>query len=219
MKLGIIWYRNPSKDKYGNEIGYLIPSNHNRQTYRACDPGLYSELQQLVSRSMERDEERRIEDSINSPILPHETLHYELPIPRPANIASRKRWFNEAMDRTAESDVIFLNPDIGIDWDRKARLKYVHRWELEALLEKEKILVIYQHAQHSADWVVKNARKLRCGPLAVQHLWVCTWHPVSERGYFIAARTEKQRAKVEERLEILQKSLWVERKHILLRKV
>ena len=163
---------------------------------------------------MERDEERRIESSINSPILPCGTLHYAMRIPRPANIVSRTRWFNKAMDRTAESDVIFLNPDTGIDWKGRAKLKYAHLSELEALLEKGKILVIYQHAQHRADWVENNARMLRNNPLAVQHLWACTWHPVSKRGYFIAARTEKQREKIEERLAILQESLWVEKRHI-----
>ena len=214
MKLGIIWYRNESEDRYGNEIGYLNPSNYNRQTYQACDADLYCELQTLVGRSIERDEERRIEDSINSPILPCETLHYKLPIPRPANIASRRRWFNEAMAKTAGCDVIFLNPDTGIDWNGRAKLRYVHHWELERLLggTKEKIVVIYQHAQRT-DWVANNTRRLRGDPLAVQHLWVCTWQAVSKRGYFIAARTEEQRKKIEERIEILRNSLWVRRGH------
>ena len=188
--------------------------------YGDCDPDLYSELQKLVGQNMERNKQRGIDDSINSPILPCETLHYELPIPRPANRASRRRWFNEAIARTTESDVIFLNPDNGIDWKGKAKLRYAHSWELEELLGKKtgKIVVIYQHAQRT-DWVANNARILICGPLAVQHLWVCTWHSVSKRGYFIAARTEKQREKIDERLKILKKSPWVERKHFSWEKV
>ena len=214
MKLGIIWYRNESEGKYGNAIGYLNPSNYNHQTYQECDPDLYSELQKLVGWSMERNEQRRIEDIIYGRILPRGTQHYGMPLPRSATTTSRRQWFNEAMAGTAESDVIFLNPDTGIHWEGQSKLQYVHPWEMQELLGKErgKILVIYQHAQRT-DWVANNARMLRGHPLAVQHLWVCTWLSVSKRGYFIAARTEDQRERIEERLEILRESPWVERKH------
>ena len=140
MRLGIIWYLNEPQDKYGNEIGYLTPSDHNRQTYSECDPGLYLELQKLVGFSMEKNRLRRISDTINSFILPPNTQHYDKPLPVPASKPSRGRWFNEALAKTYESNVIFLNPDIGIDWDRKARLRYVHRWEIQKLLDKDKIL-------------------------------------------------------------------------------
>ena len=220
MRLGIIWYRNETEDQYGNEIKYLNPSNYNDQTYRECDPHLYSELQRLVGGSMERNDRRRIEDIIDRGIFPPRTQHYRRLIPRPATVASRRQWFGDAMAKTAESDVIFLNPDIGINWTGQARLQYVHPWELEELLEpiREKIVVIYQHAQH-ADWVAENARLLRGSPLAVQYLWVCTWHSGPKRGYFIAARTENQRKRVEKRLEILRRSQWVERQHFLLEQV
>ena len=33
MRLGIIWYRNQGEDQYGNAIGYLNPSGHNRRTF------------------------------------------------------------------------------------------------------------------------------------------------------------------------------------------
>ena len=212
MRLGIIWYRNEGEDNHGNHIGYLNRSEHNCQTYRACDPDLYFELQMLVGRAMERNERRRIADSIGAPILPNGTLHHAAPVPRPPNIRSRRRWFHEAMAQTAECDVVFLNPDIGIDWNRQARLQYVHRWELEALLAQGKVLVIYQHQQRR-DSVANNARRLRSAPLAVQHLWACTWQPVSRRAYFIAATAEEQRARIQERMEILQNSSWVASRH------
>ena len=130
MRLGIIWYRNETEDQYGNEIKYLNPSNYNDQTYRECDPHLYSELQRLVGGSMERNDRRRIEDIIDRGIFPPRTQHYRRLIPRPATVASRRQWFGDAMAKTAESDVIFLNPDIGINWTGQTRLQYVHPWEL-----------------------------------------------------------------------------------------
>ena len=214
MKLGIIWYRNHLVDKYGNEIGYLNPSNGNHQTYQKCDSGLYRELQKLVGRSIEKGEKRTVEDIIASPLLPRETKHYKELIPRQATEASRKQWFNKAVEKTAAADVIFLNPDTGINWKGRAKLRYVHLWELEQLLEgnEGKIVVIYQHAQRTS-WFQNNVKRLKCAPLAVQHLWVCTWQTVQKRGYFIAARNDEQREKIEERLAILRKSPWVKKGH------
>ena len=212
MRLGIIWYLNEGEDNYGNQIGYLNRSEYNYQTYRACDPDLYRELQMLVGRTMERNERRWIEDIVGVPILPNGTLHHTAPVPRPANIASRRRWFHEAMAQTAKCDVVFLNPDIGIDWNRHARLQYVHPWELEALLAQGKILVAYQHQQRG-DWVANNAGRLRGTLLEGQPIWACTWRPVSRRAYFIAARAEEQRERLKERMRILQISPWVANGH------
>lgn len=215
MRLGIIWYRNEGEDPrgYGNEIGYLNPSNCNRNTYRTCDCELYDALQRLVGERMARNQNRRIEDVINSPIiLRTDTQHYDRPLCRPAHINSRKRWFNEAVVRTAKSDVIFLNPDKGIEWDRnrKATLQYVHTWELEQLLETCRVLVIYQHQQqqNDANWIENNARNLLGYTPVVQHLWVCTWNRVSRRAYFITAQTEEQRATLEECLATMQRIPW-----------
>ena len=118
MRLGIIWYLNRGEDRNGNAIGYLNPSNHNRNTFRECDQDLYDELRQLVGRHMLWNTDRQIEDIINNPnILHDDTQHYVDPIPKPHTSQNRKRWFNYAMDETADSDVIFLNPDNGIDWN------------------------------------------------------------------------------------------------------
>ena len=210
MRLGIIWYRNEDEDPrgYGNEIGYLNPSNHNRRTYRECDPDLYADLQRIVGERMARNENRRIEDIINSPmILRCDTQHFADPLPMPATAPARYRWLNNAMGQTAESDVIFLNPDTGITWGVKTSRHHVEPSELMRLLRMNKILVIYQHQQqqNDANWIENNARKLRQPPRQVPYLWACIWRPQPQRAYFIAAGTEEQRARIEECLATLQK--------------
>ena len=215
MRLGIIWYRSVGEDKHGNAIGYLNPSEHNRSTYRECDRELYDELQRLVGGRMAENQNRLIEDIINSPILRPDTQHYAIPIPAPATRANRKQWFSDAMDQTAESDVIFLNPDTGIDWDGRTRPQYVDPWEINKLSERGNIVIVYQHQQRD-DWINRNARDLLGDTLTVQHLWVCTWNRVSKRAYFIAAQTQVQRARIEKRLSILRQSQWVRMRHITL---
>ena len=218
MRLGIIWYRNESEGQYGNEIGYLNPSKYNHETYRECDRSLYSDLQKLVGRSMERNEKRRIEDIINSPILRADTQHHETLLPRSGGRKYREAWLEEAVAKISQTHVIFLNPDNGIAEKGVARLQYIHPWELDRLLREEKILVIYQHAQRS-DWVANIARLLRMAPVSAKHLWVVEWHRAPKRGYFIAAQTEENKDKIEECLEALNKSLWVNRGHFSSKKV
>ena len=208
MRLGIIWYRNPLQDRYGNQIGYLNSSGHNDRTYRECDPDLYRELQKLVGRRMERDERRLIEDIMESNILPPGTRHHEENLPNPANRIRRNAWLERAILETEKSDVIFLNPDTGIGWNGMARLGYVHPWELRRLLETKKVLVIYQHAQRG-NWVAENVRRLTEELPGVRHLWACVWNPAPTRGYFIIAQTDDQRDRIEERLEVLRRSQWM----------
>ena len=208
MRLCIIWYRNPSQDQYGNQVGYLNSSDHNYGRYRECDPDLFRALQRLVGGKMERDERRRIEDIMGSNILPGGTIHHEETLPNPTSRIRRGDWLDRAINNTEESDVIFLNPDTGIDWDGTAKLKYVHPWELEIWLGTGKILVIYQHAQRG-EWVAENVRRLTEEQLGVQHLWVCVWNPAPTRGYFIIAQNDEQRDRIEERLEVLRRSQWM----------
>ena len=212
MRLGIIWYRNKSKGQYGNEIGYLNPSKYNHETYGECDPHLYSELQKLVGRSMERSEKRRIEDIINSPILRADTQHHETLLPRSGGRKYREAWLEQAVANTSQADVIFLNPDNGIAAKGVAKLQYIHPWELGRLLREAKILVIYQHGQRS-DWVTNTANLLRSAPVSAEHRWVVRWHRAPKRGYFIVAQTEEEKDKIDNRLKVLKKSLWVNRGH------
>ena len=126
MKLGIIWYRNQAEDHQGKRIGYLKPSESNDQTYRACDEELYTVLQRLVSQSMARNQRLRIRDIIGSPIFPCDTQHYPEPLPDPPTVRNRREWFDEAIRRTADSDLIFINPDTGIKWNQGWSLPYVY---------------------------------------------------------------------------------------------
>ena len=162
---------------------------------------------------------------MNSPILlRRDTQHYVTPIPQLPAREAREEWFHNAKDKTGESDVIFLNPDTGIDWQERAQPTHVDPREINRLLEMRKIVIIYQHQRHETHWIENTARNLRKHTLehtlehtlAVQHLWVCRWGRVSVRTYFIAARTSEQRAKIEERIAVLRRSPWVEMGHITL---
>ena len=207
MRLGIIWYRHLEQDDYGRLRRYLQQSEYNDQTFKACDESLYHEIRALVRRKEAQGERLRIPDIINLPIFPPGTQHYPDPLPDPPTSQNRREWFEQAMRQTADSDIIFLNPDTGMKWNDGRRLEYAYSRELRALFQRGKILVIYQHQQRS-DWVAENTRRLATVMLNAGHLRVCRWRRESVRGYFIVARTEQQIQRIDERLTVLRNSPW-----------
>ncbi len=218
IRLGIIWYLNPGEDRYGNAIGYLNPSRHNLSTYRECDRDLYDELRQLVGQRMLTNTNRDIRDIIDNPnILRRDTQHYDKPILPGHTRETRDQWFTDAMDRTAASDVIFLNPDIGIGWNLGASHQHVVSREVNTLLERRKTGVIYQtpprRGQTHKDWVKSNVKNLLYDTLAVEYLWVIMWNRAPKRAYFIVASTAQQKRWMQQRLTIFCNSQWVRKGH------
>jgi hypothetical protein len=209
MKLGIIWYRHLDEDDYGRLRRYLQQSEYNDRTFRACDDKLYDHIQALACRKEAMGERLLVTDIADLPIFPPRTQHYPDPLPDPPTVQNRRKWFAEAMRRTADSDLIFLNPDTGMKWDGGRRLQYAYFRELEALFNTGKALVIYQHQQRRTGWVAENTRRLAGVTLNTGHLRVCTWGRESARAYFIVARTEQQIERIDERLAVLRDSPWV----------
>ena len=212
IRLGIIWCRNQADDGLGNHIGYLKPSGSNDQTYAACDGGLYAPLQDLVGQNMINHQPLTVPDIRNLPIFPGGTLHYVEPLPNPPSLQNRQQWFCGALQCVADANVVFLNPDTGMAWNDEWSHQYVYSREVQALLEMDKVIVIYQHHQRT-DWVAENARQLLGLPLNVQYLRVLRWNTLSVRGYFIATRNENLLQTIDQRLLDLANSPWVANGH------
>ena len=209
MRLGVIWYRHLEADDYGHLRGYLGHTDYNHQTFRACDENLYDQVGALVSRKEAMGEQLLVTDIADLPIFPPGTLHYPDPLPVPPTLQNRREWFAEAVRRTADANLIFLNPNTGMRWDEGWRLDYAYRRELRALFVAGKALVIYQHQQRVEGWVERNTRGLATVTLNLGHVRVCTWGRESARAYFIVAPTERQIERVDERLAVLRNSPWV----------
>jgi hypothetical protein len=63
----------------------------------------------------------------------------------------REKWFSKALEKVKNCDVVFADPDNGIEIkscpikSRKKSGKYIFFDEIEKLLQKHKIVIIYQH--------------------------------------------------------------------------
>ncbi len=152
IRLGVNWYyvtREEGRNGDGNRISYLNKGNKAWENYKACFPGLYDDLKIIVS------EGRRISQIEERKVLPEETIFYSKPIPHAATKATkrlndRETWIQESLLHLKKADIVFLDPDNGIQLDvsKKAKPnadKYIFTDEIKAYYDLGKSLIIYNH--------------------------------------------------------------------------
>lgn len=151
IRLGVLWYLVPDeRNGDGRHIGYLAASQKTHQLYRTCDPKLYDVLGDLVangSRTVALVETHRL--------LPDRTIYYSevlsyRDVSKRVRPELRTRWLTSAHNAVATADVIFIDPDNGLETevDRYTGKgpKYVYYDDLIPLATSGKSLIIYQHA-------------------------------------------------------------------------
>src|SRR5262249_10589006 len=122
LRLGMVWYLVPSEshNEDGKHINYLKDP---RMRLRECDPALYDELRNLFSDGGNKvvSESRRVATVESSGLLPHHSTFYGrvLSYSNGMCIADRARkrdaWLEGALDKTSSSELVFLDPDNGIE--------------------------------------------------------------------------------------------------------
>ena len=226
LRLGVVWYRtdsqivanDPAND--GKHVGYLRPESED--SYRSCDPPLYDGLRDIVRR-----DERRVHAVVRSRLLGRDTRFYDEFVPAPprdawgdARIIPRQRWLAEARRATQSCDLLFLDPDNGLEarsvpiTSAKAP-KYAYLDELEELVGGRQSVLIYHHlarngthAQQIARW--SHRLRERCEPA---HLLALRFGRGSGRVFFLLASAEHA-AELRTRATALLASSW--RQHFTL---
>lgn len=135
-RLGVIWYLTP--DGFGNpndgrHVGYL----EKEAEYRNLDSELFDVLRKAV-RSGKRD----VSEIERSGLLePASFANEEVP-----SSAQRSDWFRRAAEKVSDSDLLFLDPDNGLEIGRPGP-KHVLWAELIELAnaDRPRSLVVYQH--------------------------------------------------------------------------
>ena len=124
LTLGIAWYLTPdqSHNADGRHISYLTPTPRNARLYQACDPTLYDALSRIIQsghRSINAVQTAGIFD-------PRSTIYYPRPLDYSAvtapnhlvtqeRLAQRQHWLAQAVDKLHSRDIIFLDPDNGLE--------------------------------------------------------------------------------------------------------
>ena len=155
LRLGINWFYvdvegGGEQRGDGRYISYLSDGNKDSKRYAACFPELYEKLKDIVD-----GRRRHIKEIEKGLILPKETIFYSTPLPCPSVNRSkkeeeRKNWFKESLSQLESADIIFLDPDNGIQTDtvrktHKNAFKYVFKDEIKDYYGLGKSLIIYNH--------------------------------------------------------------------------
>jgi hypothetical protein len=193
LRLAVIWYLYPDEihNSDGRHVSYL-----NSTPYRALDPELHAAMNRLVRRS-----KRSVMEVRKAVLLPHGTVFFEEPIVGElgSGASSRRReafrtdWFVRAQAATGAADVVFLDPDNGIEVRSVPKRapkagKYVFWNEIEALWARGQSLVIYHHLNRTTSVRLQTealtkrfTERLSCPPLLLsllfrrgscRHFWI-----------------------------------------------
>ncbi len=104
LSLGVVWYLvgDEEHNQDGRHTRYLARDRERR--FRACDPELYDVLRGVVS---DRREVAAVE---RSGVLPDAAF-----FSKPVDIDNREEWLREALNAVAGRDLVFLDPDNGLE--------------------------------------------------------------------------------------------------------
>jgi hypothetical protein len=156
LSLGVVWclYPNESHNSDGRHIGYL-----QRPEFRNLDVDLHDGLATIV-----RSGRRSVAAISKAKLLPSSTTFFDFPSARPdghqlnraAREAHRATWLTRALAATRACDVVFFDPDNGIEvssvkmYAQKAG-KYVFWNELSPFWDRGQSLIIYHHLNRTAS--------------------------------------------------------------------
>lgn len=157
LKLGVVWYLvHDENNNDGKFTNYLMPTRHNINRFKRCDPELYDTLKEVVNNGS-----RNVASIRMTGVLPAGTVYYEEPlsysdlsssgiVAKAMRLECRKNWLQEALDVTTNCDVIFFDPDNGLEVNSVKRhqnkgSKYVYLDEIEPFLKRGQSIIIYHH--------------------------------------------------------------------------
>ena len=216
LRLAVLWYLVPdeSHTKDGRHIDYLEPTPNNLESFRACDPELYDKLGDLVGAGT-----RAVSAVPEHALLPPQTVYHDASldysaVPRAQRPALRGRWLASAVEVAGDADVVFLDPDNGLEagcgpCDTKGP-KYAFYADLLAL-SPDKTLVVYQHSTRTGTFeeqienrmveLCDRLRRPRANAAAMR------WRRAGPRA-FLFVIADAHRTAVLERLRVMTDGPW-----------
>jgi hypothetical protein len=156
LSLGILWwlFADETHNADGRHVSYL-----KNPVFSALDPQLHRILDQLLSAGR-----RSVKAVARSEILPKSTVFFDTPIFKSSSAAAsrelrerqRGTWLRKAFAATADCNLVFFDPDNGLETASVARHspkggKYVFWEELMPFWTRGQSLVIYHHLNRTAS--------------------------------------------------------------------
>lgn len=123
----------------GQKLSYLS----NDKKWSGHDPELFETLKHLIT----QNPDRAVALIEQSPLLSNTEFFSRLV---PDDAMGRGSWFNQLLKHTSQCDLVFLDPDNGLEvkskpYGRSKSSKYIYKREVKQLWQSGKSLLIYQH--------------------------------------------------------------------------
>jgi hypothetical protein len=155
IRLGVIWYLTDHVEQNGDG---RHRAHLSQDGWANLDPDLLTSMRKIESRLRSQDElnVRLIEEA---GILPAGTAFFSETIPRAhgtaqQRVSERAAWFEHALKAVAGCDLVFLDPDNGLEVrsvpiTSPLACKYTTVSEIAALLGNGASVVLYQHGSRT----------------------------------------------------------------------
>jgi hypothetical protein len=211
LVLGVVWYLVPDEghNRDGRHIRYLnldaasssyygVPvctpeaAAHNVRDFRRCQPELYDSLARIIAARARTVAEVRARGLLpRGSVFSEEPLTFIASTPLPERHRAREAWLSRAMAQTADCDIVFLDPDNGLEVKSHpitSRLgpKYAAYDDLKRFRARDQTVIIYQHFERTSDFLARRRKELvsQLG-LADDEVYCVHYRRGTARAYFI----------------------------------
>ena len=222
LSLAVVWYLTPdeSHNRDGRHTGYLELDERKGRQFTRCDEELYRALGGIV-----REGERHVTAVEGSGLLPPETAYHGEILDlrtqtsgrgargRAVRESAREEWNGEALRATEGRDIVFLDPDNGLETGRVDRAapgsqKYAYYDELRPYLGRGQSLVVYHHlnrGSRSQNQIFSRQREIleRLGQRAL----AMRYHRGSPRAFIVIPQPE-HRGGIMDRIREMTQGPW-----------
>lgn len=220
LRLAVMWYLVPEQhyeaNNDGKHVGYL---HKEPPVMRVCDPELFDALRHLVAKRR-----RKVAGVEKAGLFPRDTVFFGKPLyPEKYRTSwwsrpfERDRWITEGLDRTGDADIVFFDPDNGIEpksINRRNAPKYVLWDELRQFHGRGQSLVIYHHLNRNGthDLQISEMLKRTREEFPDAGTYALRYGRGTSRAFFIVA-AERHEQEIRSALARLYESPWVTGQH------
>ena len=197
LTLSVNWYKTDFETTGGGFIDYLNKPDE----YREYDPELFQALYKIVF----EDKDRRIERVEDAGIIKANFFNESIE-------SNREKWWKRALEVTSGTDVVFLDPDNGLETPsmnaRNSNSPMHVRWsELQEYYSLGKTVIMYQQRPKIEKEALCKERALRVNELLeADVIHILDFPRRTNRYYFIF--TQKKHEVIIEKLCNLMHTKW-----------